>query len=166
MATTFSQFCDRCKIRHDFGDQLQVRYRHVDGEPYDTWVSGAEASQRWRSDVTEEQLRSLSRLDIDTLRIVLDSLPDKVRDKARRSLRERAADELKEQIGGNVIGDSLSDALRGRSSTPETAASERERWRALLQYAPFRLKVLELAWIQLEGSFPDTEQPSEPDDWL
>jgi hypothetical protein len=35
-----------------------------------------------------------------------------------------------------------------------------------MHYEPFRLKLLELAWIALEGSFPDTETESEPDDWI
>ena len=164
--TPFGEFSDRCKMRYDFSDQIQVRYEHVDGKYYDTWVSGTEALQRLESVETERQLRSLSRLSTDELRLVLEALPEATRNMVRHTLRDRLADGLESTIGGNLIGDALSDVVRGQTISSETAGSERERWRALMHYEPFRLKLLELAWIALEGSFPDTETESEPDDWI
>ena len=43
-------------MRHDFGDQIQVRYRHTDGEDYDTWVSGEEARQRLKTAEREKKI--------------------------------------------------------------------------------------------------------------
>lgn len=164
--TNFDQFSQRCKMRHDFGDQIQVRYRHADGTHYDTWVSGTEALQRLESMAAEDQLRSLDRLDANDLRAIVDSLPDALRRTVRRSLRDRLADHLESTLGGNLIGDALSDAARGRSPAAGSSTSEGDRWQALLRYEPFRQKALELAWIALEGSFPDDESKSEPDDWV
>lgn len=163
---TFTEFQRRCKMRHDFDDQIQVRYQDGDQEGIDTWVSGSEALQRLQSEITEAQLRALSRLSLSDLRIVLDELPDAARDTARRSLRDTVADQLEATIGGNVIGDALSDSVRGRSQGTEDVASERDRWRALFHYEPFRQQILELAWRQLEGSLPDDGPALPPDDWL
>ncbi len=164
--TTFGQFSQRCKMRHEFGDQIQVRYWHADGEYYETWVSGDEALQRLESIESEEQLRSLSRLNAGDLKLVVELLPEAARNVIRRSLRDRLVDRLETAIGGNVIGDALSDAARGQPPAKGVEVTEKDRWQALLRYDPFRLKVLELAWIALEGSFPDVDSESEPGDWV
>lgn len=164
--TNFARFSKRCKMRHDFDDQIQVRYQHLDGQDYDTWVSGEEALQRLESLEAEEQLKSLSNLSRDDLQVVLRSLPEKIRDIAQRRLRDELADSLETGIGGNLIGDALAGAARGQGTGGETAAAEKERWLTLLHYGPFRKIVLELAWIQLEGSFPEVESGQERDDWL
>jgi hypothetical protein len=164
--TTFSQFTNRCKMRHDFGDQIQVRYLHAGGEYYDTWVSGTEALQRLDSIETEAQLRTLSHLKPADLKLVLDMLPEATRNVVRRKLRDKLADGLEAAIGGNPIGDALSDAARGRTPATEPTTTDKDRWQALMRYKPFRLKVLELAWIALEGSFTDDEPEDEPDDWI
>lgn len=164
--TSFSQFSSRCKMRHDFGDQIQVRYLHAGGEYYDTWVSGTEALQRLDSIETEAQLRSLSHLKPADLRLVLEMLPEASRNVVRRKLRDKLADQLEAAIGGNPFGDAFSDVVRGQTPASEPAMMEKDRWLALLRYEPFRQKVLELAWIDLEGSFPDDEPEDEPDDWI
>jgi len=41
-------------MRHDFDDQIQVRYTHTDGESFDTWVSGEEVLGRINSVESEE----------------------------------------------------------------------------------------------------------------
>ncbi len=41
-----ADFSANCKMRHDYGDMIQVRYQHSDGENYDTWVSGDEVLSR------------------------------------------------------------------------------------------------------------------------
>ncbi len=161
----FSLFGERCKMRHDFDDQIQVRYRHGEGEEFDTWVSGLEALQRLRSEAAEERLKGLSQLAGDDLKLVLDSLPEITKGSARESLRDALADRLQNSFGGNIIGDALSDSARGRSTAPESANAKKQRWLALLKYEPFRQRVLHLAWIQLEGSFPKSEPNAEPDDW-
>lgn len=164
--TDFEQFRKQCKMRHDFGDQIQVRYQHADGETFDTWVSGEEALQRLDTVEAEKQLKSLSSLTVADLHIVMQSLPNTVKKVARKSLREEVADRLETGIGGNLIGDALSEAVRGRSSSSIPAVPEKDRWLALVRYEPFRQIVLELAWIQLEGSLPDLEAGQEPNDWL
>ena len=163
---TFTLFCDRCKMRHDFDDQVQVRYQRGNEEAIDTWVSGTEVIQRLRSEVTEAEIEGLGQMSVDDMKIVIDSLPEMARNVARESLRDKLADRLKDNIGGNIIGDSLSGSVRGNPRSSEHAMSEKERWRVLLQYDPVRQGVLALAWIQLEGSLPDTDMDPEPDDWL
>jgi hypothetical protein len=160
-----TDFANRAKVRPDFGDMLQVRYRHTDGEEYDTWVSGEEVLQRLQSETAEERLRGLSRLDWQAIQAAKERLPDEGQKKLRRKLVDRFADEVEEAVGGNLIGDNLADAVRGRDSSADPEESEREKWRTYLENENFRARVLELAWIQLEGSFPD-EQPVELDDWM
>lgn len=153
-------------MRHDFGDQIQVRYQQKGEEHYDTWVSGNEALQRLESVETEQQIMSLSLLNLDELKIVVESLPETARRAARQSLREELADRLESGIGGNLIGDALADTIRSRKSDQTPDLTDKDRWQALIRYEPFRQKVFELAWIQLEGSFPDSEPEPPSDDWF
>ncbi len=164
--TSFQQFISRCKMRYDFGDQFQVRYQHSNGEFFDTWVSGEEAIQRLSSEETEEQLKALRRLDLVALRKVLDKLPGRSREQAWRSLSDRAGDSVDDMIGGNIIGDSLADAVRGNGSDTNPEDLETQRWLVILEDEDFRAKVLELAWIQLEGSFPDDESSDSLAGWV
>lgn len=163
---TFKEFTTKAKLRPDFGDMLQVRYKHTDGDDYDTWISGEEVLQRLESETAEERLRGLSKLDWSTIEAAKDRLPQEGQKKLKRKLIDRFADEVKGAIGGNVIGDSFADAIRGRESVGDPDEAERMKWRAFLKEDAFRAKVLELAWIQLEGSFPDEEPVEEPDDWM
>jgi hypothetical protein len=163
--TTFSQFCDRAKMRHDFSDQIQVRCPHPDGEDYDTWVSGEEVLQRLRSEAADKRLKGLSRLDWQEVRQAGRDLPEQAKKKVGDRLKDRLADSIEGMIGGNIIGDSLADNIRGRDGNAGPRDLEKQKWQAYLQDEGFRAKVLELAWLNLEGSFPDT--PSvEPDDWV
>ena len=164
--TSFTLFCDNSKVRHDFADQIQVRYHHVNEEDYDTWVSGEEVLQRLKSEATEEKLRRLSNLNWRELQRAKERLPEKGKDQLEDSLVNRLADGVEDIIGGNVIGDNLADAVRGDSGGSRGATDEKSRWVTLLGNEMFRKKVLELAWIQLEGSFPDIEPPAELDDWI
>jgi len=153
-------------MRHDFDDQIQVRYQHDVEEQFDTWVSGAEVLQRLESVESEAQIRSLSALDLNDLKFVVESLPETTKSAVRQSLAEKAAERLESLIGGNVIGDAVADAVRGRTDELSPSSLDKEHWRALLRYEPFRQKVLELAWIQLEGSFPDSGVEAPPTDWV
>jgi hypothetical protein len=163
--TSYSQFVRKCKMRHDFDDQIQVRYQHSDGENYDTWVSGTEVLNRLKSDAAEKRLGDLDRTDWQKVQEYKDRLPRDVRDKLHAELQDRLADSLEDAIGANIIGDSLADALRGQSSGDPDVV-QRSQWLLLMKEPPFRAKVFELAWIQLEGSFPDTGPLDRPDDWV
>lgn len=164
--TSFDGFIAACKMRYDFDDQFQVRYQHADGEFYDTWVSGEEVLTRLRSEAAEERIENLKNLDLDAIRELADELPDIGKQRAWLGLKDRLADTMEDSIGGNAIGDRLADALRGRDSDAETYDRERLSWLAYLDMELFRAKILELAWIQLEGSFPDDDPAGAHDDWV
>ena len=161
--TPYQQFIRRCKMRYDFDDQIQVRYQHSDGESFDTWVSGEEVMSRIESDEAEGRLRALKNLNLDALRQLKEDLPEKGKERAWSTLKDQFADSIEESIGGNIIGDSFADSVRGYDDEFETG---QDRWLLLLQEPAFRTRVLELAWIQLEGSFPDDDSIEEPDGWI
>lgn len=150
-------------MRFDFDDQIQVRYRHTDGENFDTWVSGEEVLSRLKSANKEKQLRALSRLDLEALRKFRDELPEHGKERAWKTLKDQTADSVEDNIGGNVIGDSLADAVRGDESEE---FPDSQQWQLLLDDKAFKSKVLDLAWIQLEGSLPEDDSPVEYDDWV
>ena len=164
--TTLDRFAAGCKIRHDYGDMIQVRYNHPNGGEFDTWVSGNEIIQRLQSESAEERLRRLSRLDLNALRQTADDIPDRAGEFAENSITERIANDVEDFLGDSVISESLAEAIRGEESPAGSAGSERDHWRTYLQDLNFRAKVVELAWIQLEGSFPEEESREEPDDWM
>lgn len=164
--TTFKEFAVKAKMRPDFGDMIQVRYVHSDGDDYDTWVSGEEVMQRLASETAEQRLRGISKLDWETIKEARERLPEEGKKKIRRNLIDRLSDEVRGAIGGTVVGDSFADAISGRDTTEDPDELERDTWRQRLTDDDFRAKVLELAWIQLEGSFPDEDLPEEPDDWM
>lgn len=163
--TSFEQFCARTKMRHDFSDQIQVRYEHGDGEAYDTWVSGEEVMQRLRSEAAERRLRGLSRLDWQEIQEAKEKLPQEGKERLEEEARDRLADGVEDVLGNNVIGESLADAVRGRERGEDDDAT---LWRQRLQREAFQEKVLELAWINLRGSFPEEDEGAfdEADDWI
>jgi hypothetical protein len=163
--SAFSQFCARCKMRHDFSDMIQVRYHHPDGQRFDTWVSGEEVLQRLRSAAAEQRLKGLSRLDWQQIREAGKGLPQAGREKAEDEVRRRLAGGVEDLLGDNLIGSSLADAVRGRPEDDDPVADERARWRGHLEDDRFRALVLDLAWIQLEGSLPDPPA-GDADDWV
>lgn len=163
---TFREFCLRAKMRHDFSDQIQVRYRHTNGEEYDTWVSGEEALQRLRSTAREQQLKGLSKLDWEMIRQARESLPAEGKRRATQYSRDRLGDAVEDFIGGNIIGDSLSDAVRGQTRPDDPNAAERRKWQAHMQEDAFYAQVMDLAFIQLQGSFPEESPSAEPGDWV
>lgn len=163
--TTFTQFVARCKMRHDFGDRIQVRYQHTDGETYDTWVSGEEVARRLRSADAEQRLEGLSRLSWDDLREAGEELPEVGKDQLHQHLQERLGDKVEDFLGDSLLGESLADAVRGKGARDEPDP-EKERWQRRLHDGRFRAQVLALAWINLRGSFPDDENEAEFDDWV
>ena len=78
--TTLKQFAARCKMRHDYSDMIQVRYAHPNGDDFDTWVSGDEIIQRLHSESSEERLRRLSNLDLNSLRQTAGEIPERAGD--------------------------------------------------------------------------------------
>ena len=163
---TFPEFCRRAKMRHDFNDQIQVRYQHPDGQEYDTWVSGEEALHRLHTTGREQQLKRLSRLDWETIRQARHSLPPEGKRRATEYGRDRLGDAVEDFIGGNIIGDSFSDAVRGHTRPDDPAAAERQKWQTHIQDDAFYAQVMELAYIQLDGSLPETPPSSPSDDWV
>ncbi len=164
--TSFQSFCENSRLRHDFDDQIQVRYTHPGGQEYDTWVSGEEVVHRIQSEDAEEMLKGLSYLDRSQLEKLRERLPDMGRSTLKEYLMNRIADELQGFIGGNIIGDNLVDALRDRFQDQPDGPSEEDFWNSLLRDHSFQLQVKTLAWIQLRGSFPESDMIAEPDDWI
>lgn len=165
--TTRAQFFARCRARHDFSDQLQVRYEHPDGERFDTWVSGEEVEKRLKRAGAEERLkliRTLRREDLDQLRR---EAPDFARQELEDRLRGYVADEVEDFLGRSRLSAYLSDTLRDEADwdADDPRAAEKQHWQARLQDEAFRAIAFELAWINLQGSLPDSP-PEEPDDWV
>lgn len=153
-------------MRYAYDDQIQVRYQHSDGEFFDTWVSGEEILSRLKSKESEEQLRTLKNLNLNALRQFTKELPEKGKKRAWSTLKDQMAESVGDTIGGNLIGDSLADAVRGGDDEIDDDELERQRWTVLLQDQAFKTKVLELAWIQLKGSFPNDGSADPLNDWV
>lgn len=164
--TTFTQFFARAKMRHDFSDQIQVRYPHPNGEEYDTWVSGEEVMQRLQTQSREELIRSFSRLDLDQAGEEVKKQVEQGKEKLRQDLSDRLADAVSDNLGDNVFGQTVADKIRGVDSSLDAHDEEKKVWQARLQDDAFRLVVLDLAWINLDGSLPDEKEDEEPDDWF
>lgn len=163
--TTFIQFCAGAKLRHDFSDQIQVRYPHPTGEAFDTWISGEEVMSRLKTMSREQLIHSFSRMNWTEAKAALQRELDEGKQKARRSLKERLAGMVEDNIGGNIFGNTLADNIRGVDSSADLREQEKALWQQRLHNDAFRAIALELAWINLEGTFPD-EAPTEPDDWV
>ena len=161
--TSFDEFCARTKMRHDFADQIQVRYQHANGESYDTWVSGEEVMQRLRSEAAEQRLRGLSRLNWKDIREAKETLPQEAKERLEDQVKDRLADGLEDFLGDNIIGESLANSVRGEEGEQDYDLA---LWQERLGNEPFREKVLELAWINLRGSFPEEEDADDLNDWV
>lgn len=163
--TTFIQFCAGAKMRHDFSDQIQVRYPHPSGENFDTWISGEEVMSRLKTMSREQIIHSFSRMNWTEAKAALQRELDEGQQKAQRSLKERLAGLVEDNIGGNIFGDTLADNVRGVDSSADSREQEKALWQQRLHNDAFRAVALELAWINLEGTFPP-ESSAEPDDWV
>jgi hypothetical protein len=163
--TTFIQFCAGARMRHDFSDQIQVRYPHPSGENFDTWISGEEVMSRLKTMSREQLIHSFSRMNWTEAKAALQRELDEGKSKARRGLKDRLADVVEDNIGGNIFGDTMADNIRGVDSSIDPREQEKALWRQRLHNDGFRAVALELAWINLEGTFPD-EPTAEPDDWV
>jgi len=162
--TTFNQFRSKAKMRHDFSDQIQVRYSHPAGEDFDTWVSGEEVLQRLETRARERLIRSFSQKDWQQARDAIGEQIDEGKKALGRRLKDRLAGIVSDNVGDHVFGDTLADKIRGVDSTADPYEKEKQMWQHYLKDEAFRAIVLELAWINLEGTFP-MEDAIEPDDW-
>lgn len=163
--TTFIQFCAGAKLRHDFSDQIQVRYPHPSGENFDTWISGEEVMSRLKTMSREQLIHSFSRMNWTEAKAALQRELDEGKSKARRGLKDRLAGMVEDGLGGNIFGNTLADNIRGVDSDVDPREQEKTLWQQRLHNDGFRAVALELAWINLEGTFPD-EPTAVPDDWV
>lgn len=163
--TSFIQFCAGAKIRHDFSDMIQVRYPHPTGENFDTWISGDEVLARLKTMSREQLIQSFSRKNWTEAKAALQREIEASKQKKRKRLKDRLANAVQDQIGGNIFGDTLSDNIRGVDSSADPHEVEKKQWQARLQNQAFRAVALDLAWTNLEGTFP-SEDASELDDWV
>lgn len=168
--TTQQQFHTRAKMRHDYSDMIQVRYIHPNGETFDTWVSGEEVMARLKTRDRERMIKSFSQKDLPQTRAALKKELQKGieagKKKARRSIKERLSDVVSDQIGGNIFGDTLADNIRGVDSNIEPHDREKALWQVRLHDKTFRTLVLELAWINLDGTLPDERDEKKLGDWV
>ncbi len=164
--TTSQQFRARAKTRHDYSDMIQVRYPHPNGENFDAWVSGEEVLARLNTKDRERLIKSFSQKNWQQAKDTIRQEMEKSQKQARRSLKERLAGAVHNQLGDNIFSDTLADNIRGVDSSEDPRDREKAMWQARLQDEAFRVIVLELAWINLEGTMPDEKHDPEPDDWV
>jgi len=162
--TTFVQFCAGARMRHDFSDMIQVRYPHPNRENFDTWVSGEEVLSRLQTMSREQLIRSFARMNWREAQDAVQREVDAGKDRARRTLRDRFADSIADSLGGNIFGDTLADHIRGNEES-DPRAREKALWQQRLHNDAFRAVALELAWINLRGTFPPEAAPKS-DDWV
>jgi hypothetical protein len=165
MVATFKQFRSKAKTRHDFSDQIQVRYVHPNGEKFDTWISGEEVLLRLDTQARERLIKSFGQKNWREMREETGHAISKGKEKTIRSLKDRLAGAVSDTLGDNIIGDTLADNIRGVDSDVDAHDHEKRQWQSHLQDEAFRAIALELAWINLEGTFPD-EVEEETDDWV
>lgn len=163
--TTFRQFSEKARMRHDYSDQIQVRYSHPNGEDFDTWISGEEVMLRLNTQDRERLIKSIGRLDLREVRDEAGKAIRKGKERAARELRDRLAETASDLAGDNIFGDTLADKIRGEGGDVHPHDREKQLWQSRLRDDSFRAVAIELAWINLEGTFPD-EREDEPDDWI
>ena len=163
--TTFSQFATKAKMRHDFSDQIQVRYRHPNGEDFDTWISGEEVMARLKTASREQLIKSFSQLNLEEAKEAGRREAEKGEEILRDRLKNKLADIVSDNVGGNLFGDTLADNIRGIDSNEDPYERQKQQWQNRLHDPAFRMVALRLAWSNLEGTFPD--EGAEPlDDWI
>ncbi|HRQ39159.1 MAG TPA: hypothetical protein PLD25_14710 [Chloroflexota bacterium] len=164
--TTFPQFCARAKMRHDYSDMIQVRYPHPNGEKFETWISGEEVMSRLKTASREQLIRSFSRMQWGEAKAALEKEWQQAQDKSYAQFRQRSGDWFGRNFGGHIFGETAADAMRGVDSTIDPRDQEKQQWQARLPDPAFRAIALELAWIDLEGAFPEEPAEAGPDDWV
>ncbi|RMH01852.1 MAG: hypothetical protein D6706_01230 [Chloroflexi bacterium] len=154
-------------MRHDFSDQIQVRYVHPNGENFDTWVSGEEVLGRLKTMSREQLIRSFSRMRWHEARKRLEEEIEQGKRSLHQKLKSRLADIVSENLGENIFADTLADNIRGVDDTEASHIREKRLWQTRLQNEAFRAVVLELAWAQIGDVLPpEADEQSEPNDWV
>jgi hypothetical protein len=163
--TTFPQFASQAKMRHDFSDQIQVRYSHTNGEDFDTWISGEEVLARLKTASREELIKGFSQMNLDQAKSGLKKEIEERKKQFRSDVMDSLGGLVEDNVGGNIFGDTLADNVRGRDSNRDEYAEEKQQWQAHLRDEAFRIVALQLAWINIGDTLPDEGQ-SKPDDWV
>ncbi|MCB8943447.1 MAG: hypothetical protein H6658_06805 [Ardenticatenaceae bacterium] len=163
--TTFPQFARRAKMRHDFSDQIQVRYSHPHGEEFDTWISGEEVLARLKTASREELIKSFSQMNVEQAKRGIQKEIEERKKQFRSDVMDRLGGLVEDNVGGNIFGDTLADNIRGRDSNRDDYAAEKQQWQNHLRDEAFRMVALQLAWTNLGDTLPD-EGAAEPNDWV
>lgn len=163
--TTYMQFCTGAKMRHDFGDMIQVRYAHPNGESFDTWISGEEVMARLKTMSREALIESFSRKNWGEAKAALQREAATGRQNLWESLRDKLGDSVEKNVGAHIFGRTLARKVRGDEPENDPRAAEKARWQQRLHNDAFRTVALDLAWIHLEGTMPP-EATSVPNDWV
>lgn len=162
---TLAQFANRVKMRHDYSDMIQVRYTHTDGENYDTWISGDEVVARLKTMSREQLIKSFSTMNFTEAKSRLELELHAQKGKQKQNFFNKIADKVEDSIGGNLLGDTLADHIRGVDSSEHPLDRQKKYWQSKLKEDAFRVIAIDLAWFNLEDSLPDEPKP-EPDDWV
>jgi hypothetical protein len=164
--TTQAQFFAKAKTRHHQSDTIQVRYPHPNSNNYDTYVSGEEAMSRLNSQAKDRLIKSFSTKNWDQAKRSLKDEWRKGKEASGKKLKDHLGDFVQDQVGDNVFGDTLADNVRGVDSTQDPREAEKQLWQSHLHDAEFKEMILQLAWLDLEGSLPKEDDPEEVDDWV
>jgi len=163
--TTQTQFLTKAKARHHHKDMIQVRYPHPNKKKYDTFVSGEEAISRLDTQAQDRLIKSFSTKNWDQAKHSIKGEYKKGKEASGKKFKNRLGDFVQDKVGGNVFGDTLADNVRGVDSTKDPREAEKEQWQRRLHDSEFKEMVIQLAWIDLEGSLPQ-EDETETDDWV
>lgn len=164
--TTQTQFIAKAKARHHHSDQIQVRYPHPNKKKYDTFVSGEEAMSRLNTNAQDRLIKSFSTKNWGQAKSSIKGELHKGKKASGKKLKHRLGGYVEDKIGGNVVGDTLADNVRGIDSTKDPREIEKEMWQERLHDTEFKDMVLYLAWLDLDGSLPKEDDPNDVDDWV
>lgn len=163
--TKFEQFAQKAKVRHDFSDQIQVRYVHPNGENFDTWVSGEEVLRRIKTAGREKWIQGFATASREESHNAFKQEVDDQKDKLTNRAKGWLDSAISDHLGTNIFANTLADKVTGRKPGQDPHDEEKQKWQTHLKDATFHREVLKLAWINLEGTFPP-EKAEEPDDWM
>ena len=152
-------------MRHDFSDQIQVRYSHANGEDFDTWISGEEVLARLKTASREELIKSFSQMNLEQAKRGVKKEIEERKKQFRSDVMDRLGGLVEDNIGGNIFGDTLADNIRGHDSNRDEYNEEKQQWQSRLRDEAFHIVALQLAWINIGDTLPD-EETAESNDWV
>ena len=115
--TTFHQFARRARMRHDFSDQIQVRYSHANGEEFDTWISGEEVLARLKTASREELIKSFSQMNLAQAKRGVKKEIEERKKQFRSDVMDRLGGLVEDNIGATFL------AIRWRTMCVAVTAS-------------------------------------------